>query len=172
MIDKSGERMGGATAHDVDEIHRIIAPWMGMASWNAWLGHGSFLVLDFGAKLENGTYRDGTPVIRGEWLLWIYCSAWRIETAAEVLGASEDQRDRMSEAVKALEGRAVEEVEIMTPSLETVFRFAGGYKLRSFPIHSGADPEDFDHWMLFTPGGMVLAVGPGSTWSYKSSSKP
>ena len=38
--------------------------------------------------------------------------------------------------------------------------------LRLFSIYS----EEYEHWMLYTPDANVLCVGPGSSWSYESSS--
>jgi hypothetical protein len=162
----------GATARDVQEIGEIVRPLLGSAGWNARIGHGSFLTIEFGESRLVGQRRDETPLTGGEWHLWIYCSAWRVETPTAVLGACEDPRDRMMNAAAALNGRLLLAVELRDPSLETTFRFEGGHALRVFPIYtspSGADPA---HWMLYTPGHMILTVGPASSWSYQRSDLP
>jgi hypothetical protein len=78
----------------------------------------------------------------------------------------------MTAAAAALNGRALLAVELSHPSLETTFRFAGDHLLRVFPIYSSPDEAGAEHWMLFTPGDMVLSVGPAGRWSYHRSDVP
>jgi hypothetical protein len=48
----------------------------------------------------------------------------------------------------------------------TAFTFDGGLILRLFPRYM--DPSAGQtHWILFAPGDENLAVGPGTTWSYR-----
>jgi hypothetical protein len=162
----------GATARDVQAIGEIVQPLLGSAAWNAGIGHGSFLTIEFGAAQEAGRRRDGKAFVHGEWHLWVYLSAWRVETATAVLGASEDSRDRMMAAATALNGRPLVAVELSHPSLDTSFCFEGDHLLRVFPIYTSPDEADAEHWMLFTPGHMVLNVGPASRWSYRRSDLP
>lgn len=161
-----------ATARDLEEIRKIIRPLLGNPGWDAGIGYGSFLTIEFGAARDIGRRRDGTPLTGGEWHLWIYCSAWRVETPTAVLGASEDPRDRMSAAAASLNGRPLVAVELSLPSLETTFRFEGGHQLRVFPIYTSPGESDPEHWMLYTPDYMVLNVGPASSWSYHRSDLP
>lgn len=52
----------------------------------------------------------------------------------------------------------------------TTFSFEGGLILRLFPRYM--DPHaDQAHWILFAPGDYNLAVGPGTTWSYRSDTR-
>jgi hypothetical protein len=162
----------GATARGVQEIGEIVRPLLGSAGWNARIGHGSFLTIEFGASREVGRGRDGKKLRGGEWHLWIYCSAWRVETPTAVLGACEDPRDRMTAAAAALNGRPLLAVELSDPSLETTFRFEGGHVLRVFPIYTSPTGDDPEHWMLYTPDHMILTVGPASRWSYHRSDEP
>jgi hypothetical protein len=161
----------GATARDVEEISEIVRPLLGISSWSAHVGHGSFLTIEFGAAQETTHRRDGTTITHGEWHLWIYLSAWRVETLDAVLGASEDSRDRMTAAAAALNGRPLVGVDVSHPSLQTTFRFEGDHVLRVFPIYTSGE-RDVRHWMLYAPGDMILNVGPGSRWSYHRSDRP
>ena len=55
-------------------------------------------------------------------------------------------------------------VDVQPPALETTITFDGQFALRLFPIFS----EGFEHWMLYTPDGNVLTVGPSTDWSYEN----
>lgn len=156
----------------MQELEAIVRPLLGVPGWDAKIGYGSFLTIEFGDPVEIGRGRDGAPLISGRWHLWIYGSAWRVETSEAVLGASEDSRDRMDAAATSLNGRSIVAVEVSPPSLETTFRFDGDHLLRVFPIYTGLTDDALEHWMLFTPDHMVLNVGPASTWNYHRSDAP
>jgi hypothetical protein len=64
-----------------------------------------------------------------------------------------------------IEGLALQSIEIHPPIWDTVFTFENQVILKLFSIHS----EEYEHWMLFAPDGNVLTLGPGSEWSYESS---
>ena len=131
------------------------------------MGHGSFVTLDFGEVVPAGGPLGPEP--RREWVLWVCFAAWRVERGGEVLGGSADERPAMDEAVGALRGRTVTSVEVFAPMLDTTVGFEGDVRLRLFPHGTEADSE---HWMLFTPDGNVLGVGPGTEWSYGSAHEP
>lgn len=121
------------------------------------------MILEFGLKKET----DG-GYVHGEWHVWIYQCVWRIEEKGNVLAASEDDRSHLERTVKVLENRILESVRIEPPSLDTAFLFEGDLKLKTFGIYS--QPEAAEHWMLYTPQGMVLNVGPGSSVSVEAAS--
>ncbi|MBG6138601.1 hypothetical protein [Longispora fulva] len=136
------DQMNAATISDT--VNRLI----GTGTRAVKLGHGSFLTLD----LTGNT---------GDWHLWIYGAAWRIDSATEILAGSEDDRDTLETAVRAIEGRVLTAVSVSGPSLglELVFDEVA---LRVFPIHS----TDMNHWLLYTPPGPVLVAGPGTSWEW------
>lgn len=141
------------------KLHRIVAPLLGEAPWEASVGHGSFLTLEFGAPLPP------TPqgFVHGEWHLWVYGCAWRLQDAERVIASCEDSREQMERGVSVLEGRPLRSWRVSAPALDTVATFDGGVELLLFPIYT----EDVDHWRLWTPGGRVLAAGLGASWSYR-----
>lgn len=152
------------TEADIHYIQEKFIPLQGKRAWGASLGIGSFVTIEFGEPLSPTGNKGRT---HGEWHLWIYNSAWRLEEEnKKVLAASEDPRSKLEVAIQRLEGLAFYSVKLFTPALETVFTFEQGVVLRVFPIYS----EEFEHWMLYTPDGNVLVAGPGSSWSYQSSS--
>ena len=161
--DDDPEPSAPASGRDAGQIREIVRPLFGIPGWDAHIGHGSFLTIEFGEEREYGRPGDGTPWTGGAWHLWVYCSAWRVETPSAILGACEDTREQMGAAAAALNGRAITAIHVSWPSLETTFSFEGDHTLRVFPIYSGNSSEDPHSWWLFTPSRMLLTVGPGST---------
>ena len=151
--------------NDIREIQARVAPLLGQKVWGAALGTGSFVTLEFGAVRPGqgpGT-RD-----HGEWHLWIYCAAWRLEQEDAVLAASEDPRPKLEQAVTRLNGLALDVIEVRRPALEAIFQFEQGIALRVFPIFS----EGFEHWMIYMPDGNVLTAGPGTSWNITPATTP
>lgn len=141
-------------------VRARFAPLVGKKVWGVSLGVGSFVTFEFGPKI-----RTSAGSVRGEWLLWIYCCAWRIERGSRVLAASEDDRPLMKKMVKLLTGKKLTRVAVTSLLMDTSFVFEGGLVLKTFGVYS----RDAEHWMLFTPEHKVLTIGPGTKASYKAS---
>lgn len=135
-------------------------PLVGQAAWGVALGEGSFVTIEFGEALP--CQLPGEKV-HGTWHLWVYCCAWRLETQDDVLAYSEDERGRLAEVVKGLEGQVLEGVTVDFPGGDTALRFSGGLVLRLMPIYA----ENYEHWMLYTPEG-CLVFGPGTRWAFEA----
>jgi hypothetical protein len=148
-----------------DGLRSIVAPLLGESAWGASVGVGSFVTVEFGRPKVGDNVEGRT---HGEWHLWALYCAWLLEAGGQLAAASEDPRPKMEAAIRTLDGHRLRSVDVAVPSLESVFRFDGGLVLRLFPLYS----EDYEHWMLYTPDGHVLVVGPGSRWSHKSASEP
>lgn len=149
------------TETDIVKIKAMISPMLGQKAWDVSLGHGSFITLEFGTPVSSSEV-DKKPC--GEWHLWVYCCAWRLEDENVVLASSEDSRSKLKVAIQRLEGRELCSVELLRPAWDTIFIFTEGVSLRLFSIHS----EEYQHWMLFMPNGNCLVIGPGSNWSCES----
>ncbi len=147
---------------NIQEVKAKINLLLGQKAWGISLGVGSFLTLEFGQILLSS---DKHQRIHGEWHLWIYNCAWRLEEGDKVLAASEDERGKIEQAIQHLEGLVLQSVDLLPPVWDTVFTFEHQVILRLFSIHS----EGYEHWMLYTPDGNVLSLGPGSHWSIESS---
>lgn len=145
--------------NDLASVESRLAAAYGRTAWGTALGVGSFLTVELGEQQAAPTPQEKT---HGEFHLWVYCSAWRIETAQEIIASSEDPREALEAAVRHLDGRSLSEIRIERPSLSTVFSFSGGTVLRTFSIFS----KDYEHWMFYLPDGSVFTAGPGSTWSW------
>ena len=144
------------------EIQAKLHPLLGQKTWGVSLGFGSFLTLEFGQPLPPS---DENQKIHGEWHLWLYCCAWRVEEEDKILAASEDERDHIKTAIHRLDNLTLHSIELLSPACDAVFTFEQQVILRVFAIYS----QDYEHWLLYTPDGNVLSVGPGSHCSYESS---
>lgn len=149
---------------DIQEIQSRVAPLVGLRAWGVSLGYGSFITFEFG-KRKSGQEYNG--IQRGEWHLWIYCAVWRLELGSEMIIGSEDPRPLISDSINRLEGAILRSVTISKPTLDTVFMFEPSNKLSVFPI---SYHDESEHWMLYTPDGNCLTIGPGVEWSYQSAS--
>jgi hypothetical protein len=146
------------TETDIQQVKSYINPLIGQKAWGVSLGVGNFITLKFGTSVKSS--------FDGDWMLWIYYCAWRLEQGSSVLAGSEDSRPKLEQFIKYLEGLTLDSVEIFPPSWDTIFRFSEQIVLRLFSIYS----EECEHWMLYTPDGNVLCLGPNSSWSFNSSS--
>ncbi len=149
------------TTSAISKVQAKIKPLIGRKAWGVSLGIGSFITLEFGAKIIDPRAKNW---IYGEWHLWITYCAWRLETKHRVIASSEDDRSELQEAVQRLENHSLLSVEFTPPSWETTFTFEKGLVLRLFPIYT----TECDHWRLRTPDDNVLVIGPGTHWSYRS----
>jgi hypothetical protein len=146
-------------------VESAFAGAYGKPAWGTALGVGSFLTVEFGparppdATAAGGARREARP--HGEYHLWLYCSAWRIETEREIIASSEDPREKLAAAVRHLDDKVLAGVEVERPSLSVTLRFSDGTVLRTFSIFS----TEYEHWMFFQPDGTVITAGPGSTWT-------
>lgn len=143
-----------------DAQARVAAVTDGAAIWGTTLGVGSFLTFEMGNALPAGRPRagDGEDKRHGDVHVWVYCSAWRLETKDAVLASSEDDRDRLATGVLALDGKLLTRLEIAEPSLAATFTFSDDTVLEVFPIFT----DGYEHWMIYLPDGDVITAGPGS----------
>jgi hypothetical protein len=147
------------TTNATQSIQGYFQPLVGQAAWGVALGEGSFVTIEFGEVVSP---ESSAEKAHGTWHLWVYCCAWRLETQDDVLAYSEDDRGRLAEVVKSLEGQVLEGMAIDFPGGDTVLRFSGGLVLRLMPIYA----EDYEHWILYMPEGS-LVFGPGTRWGFE-----
>ena len=148
---------------------------VGTKAWAPWIGHGSFLTVEFGEPHEEAVPAwGGHPArtrYRGDWTLWVYCCMWRVDGPDFIAAASEDDRVQMEVGAWMLDGRTVTSLAVRSPGLDLAVEFNGGLVLRTFAIysreHAYEDSTTFpEHWYLWTPGGRVIEAGPGSSWAF------
>lgn len=79
--------------------------------------------------------------------------------------------DAINQIIKPLLGHTAWNVRLGVGSfitMETKFIFDHSFVLHTFPLNF-IDP--YEHWMLFTPDGKVLVLGPALQWSFELSSE-
>jgi hypothetical protein len=150
-----------ATFHkDIAEIQAKMRDILGQKAWGVTIGQGSFVTIEFGQPAPPAKINGA---IHGEWHLWLYGCAWRLEQEERIITASEDNRSKIVAAIQCIEGQALQTFELQTPALDAVVTFEGNIVLRLFSNNT----EDMDSWMLFTPE-KVITVGPAGQWSYEA----
>jgi hypothetical protein len=100
--------------NDLAGVEPRLAAAYGRAAWGTALGVGRFLTVEFGAQRAEP---DPGRRVHGEFHLWVYCSAWRIDTPRDIVTASEDPREHLETAVPYLDGRTLSAIRIQPPSL-------------------------------------------------------
>lgn len=134
------------------------------------LGHGSFLTFDFGRDYEEKikTRSGGFKIIKyGEWHLWVYMCAWRIDKNDIPFVGSNDSRDLIQQKLQSLADQKLKTASILNEAFDTTFTFGDEYKLHLFSF----EVTDDEQWMLFTPEKKVFVAGPNNEWSYHDSNK-
>ena len=135
------------------------------------LGHGSFLTFDFGKDNEEQiTTKSGDIKILhfGEWRLWIYMCAWRIDKNSKPFIGSNDSRDFIETHLRELEDNELRKVVVLNEAFDAILIFGEEYRLHLFSFRVIEDEQ----WIFFTPEKKAFSAGPGCEWSYTDSDKP
>jgi len=150
---------------DITAIQTKLHGIIGKKAWGVEHGVGTFVTVEFGQSLPP---KDPNGKSYGEWHLWVYGGAWRLEKEGQVVVASEDDQIKIEAEIQCIEGRILQSFEVLTPALDALLTFEHDIILRIFSIYS-EETEDrgMDNWMLYTPdAGNVITVHPGGKWSY------
>lgn len=142
---------------------------VGETPWGATQGHGAFITMSFGRRIEHSPDSVGDP--DGEWFLWIYSCTWVILRDRIPVAYSESNRRTIETGLRSLESRPLSAVEILDEGV-TRFCFGNDVDLVCLPTLPTSDSEwqEWDSgrlwetWMLWTPERTVLAVGPRTRW--------
>lgn len=150
---------------NIADIQAKLQGVIGEKAWGVEHGIGTFVTIEFGQRMP-AKYPRGKS--HGEWHLWVYGGAWRLEKGEQVVVASEDDQAKIEKEIRCIEGCVLQSFEVVTPALDALLTFEQEIVLRIFSIYS-EETEDrgMDNWKLFTPdAGNVITVHPGGKWSY------
>lgn len=151
------------TEADIYEIKAKMAPLIGQKAWGVSLGVGSFITLEFGQPIPpNEKYKK----THGEWHLWVYMCAWRLEKNNKFIAGSGADRSELEKVVQMMEGMSIDSIEILPVAGDTIIYFEEELVLHIFSAYSSED----ELWMLFAPDGNVLCIDPGTNWYYEPGS--
>ena len=130
-------------------------------------GHGSFITIDFGHDIpEQVKTRNGLITkYFGEWHLWVYMCAWRIDKDKKPLVGCEDSREKIENCLTELAQRQLNKVSILNDAFDAKLVFGEDIELHFFSFYT----QEREQWLLFTPEQKVFRAGPGNEWSYHDS---
>lgn len=136
---------------------------LGMTPTRITLGHGSFITIDFGRDIikEFKTRHGLESHTFGEWHLWVYMCAWRIDLGKKPLIGSDDDRETIEKVLSEIELKALSQVAILNDAFDVTFTFGEDIQ---FHLFSYSVQDDHEQWMFFTPGDHVFTAGPGVEW--------
>lgn len=140
----------------LEKAQAAVGSLVGHTIWQPRLGFGTFMTLEFG-PVEPASRRPGSSLTHGQWHLWVYSAAWRLESPVELVTGSYDSRDRMADGISGLGGARVEETDL-SRELDLTIRTTG-LTVRTFAVSTQTDP----HWLLWTPEGHVIEAGPAQS---------
>jgi hypothetical protein len=152
-------------AHAMTEVlTSALAALIGAPCWSALAGRGAggTVVLDLGARLrrvqplKNAQLTDEQRACTGELWLLVRC-AWRLETAAGVVGGSGDPAGAAA-AIACLVGRSVTAFELRSPAHDVVLSFGDDQRLVIFCDRAGDD----DNYSVAVPGWIVEVGAAGA----------
>jgi hypothetical protein len=152
----------GISTGDAQELVSQIA---GAVVEEARLGLGSFLTLRLRAAA-------GSPN-GGEWYLWAYQCAWRVDRGETIVCGSEDDRQVIVDRIAELGGAVVNYFSV-TVTMEATAQLTGSpetpgsLEVRLFPVSRRHEIQ----WMLWLPDDRVLTAGPGPRWSCGPRDRP
>ncbi len=147
--------------------NELLFQFVGEKARNVKLGHGSFVTIDFGrdTTVEVRTRKGVSWSVRGEWHLWVYMCAWRIDQNQKPFVGSNDTQELIREKLREMQGKALISATILNDAFDAKFSFSDGFELHLFSYQV----TDHEQWMLFVPERKTFIAGPGTEWSYISS---
>src|SRR5947207_500299 len=88
-------------------------------------GHGSFITIDFGRDFsEEIKTRNGIKIRHfGEWRLWVYMCAWRIDMNQIPCAGSEDSREKIEKYLSELANRDLSDIVILNNAFDAKLSF-------------------------------------------------
>ena len=113
------------------------------------LGHGSFITMNFGKDIpEKIKTRHGIEISYfGEWHLWIYMCAWRIDLSGEPLIGSDDDREVVRYKLLDLNNKKLLEFSVLNSAFDALLKFESGYELKLFSYNVAENKQ----WLFYTP---------------------
>lgn len=153
------------------QLRAILDALIGKPVTQVQLGHGSFLTFDFGQLMQETTIsKNGRVSIHwfGEWHLWVYMCAWRIDKNDTPFVSCEDDRIIIADKVQALQGTSIVKYEILNIAYDTKFYFGDNFTVTLFGIYT-ADPACVAWYLYDMQVGKVLTVRAGG-WLYEKDS--
>jgi hypothetical protein len=154
---------------DLDKLNEITKGILGEICWRISFSYGDELILDIGQHILYESKNSWAE--EGSWILGTRGTAWRIEAADKILTTSDEPPGVILQKTQNIANSSIIAFETAYPELSLTVIFGTGHNLLILP--STEDDEfNLSYWELFTPNKMILEVGPGALWTYKSAHEP
>lgn len=146
---------------------QLLSQIIGMRITRSKLGYGSFITMDWGndiveeLKAKHGIEKQ----VFGEWYLWVYMCAWRLEKNGYPIIGAGDERDTIQSKIPLLTGKKLLKAQVLNNSFDVILNFEKGYSLLLFSF----EMKDSEQWLFFTPNKKAFTAGPGTNWKYNDS---
>lgn len=121
------------------EFENVLAQFSGRIAWNARIGVGTHVLVEFGQRVMD------SEKVQGEYSLWITGAPWRLEQGNKIIAGS-GQDDLHSETLECLNGDQIEKITAHRPYFDASIVWRSGKRLRVF-----CENTDFDTIVFFTP---------------------
>lgn len=130
---------------NTNSSEELLLSIIGKTPWQVSAAADSVVSMEFGLHDP----RQSGVKIHGEWSLWLYFCAWRIETSQAVLVGSEDSLADIRNVLKNLSWEPIRDLTLLKPALDLDIMFGDSFKLRTFAVNS--DRSSDEQWILYTP---------------------
>lgn len=152
--------------HELKRLEQKMKPLIGQLCWQARLGYGDELCLEFGERIPYDS-----PLLvdefKGKWQLGSRGSDWELFCNGETLATSALEIEQVSPVLKRIEGTKVTQIKIFYPILLLNFDNQCCLLIKLNP--DDLDSQDLAAWELFTPNHRILEFYPNGTWSDQAS---
>jgi hypothetical protein len=150
---------------DLNQLLQIMNGLIGETCWKAKLSYGDELTLHIGEKIPY-SQKSMAGKEKGAWILGTRATQWQLNCLDKVVVSSEDDPELIKNKISIIKENTITNVQISYPNLILTVSFENKCDLILFP---NKEDVDLPYWEVFTPDQMVIKVGPGITWSIKSS---
>lgn len=139
---------------DISGIREDFLRLTGLRAWGLSRTHGSMFFLEVGKPLD----RPRQVRRHGEWNFLVEMTEWRFETSESLLIGSDDSPELIDERFSAMKLGAVDNGDVILPTLDLILTFSSGVRLRTFGASALYAEEKRKQWMFFRPDDNVWAV--------------
>lgn len=149
------------------EIINIIKPMLGLKCEHAGRSFGTMLLIDFGKYTPYVSKISSKQMDDWEWGLNVQDARWYLEQDGTEIISNAFSEEEISEKIKVIEGKVLEDIEISDDLDSSMFIFSDGVVLAVFP-----KPNKSEQWTLKTPGEKYLTMYSDLTWDYVPGNTP
>ncbi len=153
---------------DLEGLQAILDGLAGQPFLMARRAYGDELRLHFGWPVP---YRSPllASLTHGEWVLGTRASPWQLAGPGGLVTEAECPPDVPAAELDVFAGAKVAQARVSSSDFGLRIAFDNGLV---FIVPVNGDDDDLAAWELFTPGRLVITMGPGRRWSLSPADSP